>query len=107
MAPRTIATLFMAKRRFNKYAHRQYLESRKREAESRDPTDTSCDPADTSCDPADTSCDAASRDLADTSCDAEPSPLRVDVDRDEPSDASDAGADCGDTSDPLEATPDA
>ncbi|CAH4034596.1 unnamed protein product [Pieris brassicae] len=26
LAPRTIATLFMAKRRFNKYAHRQYME---------------------------------------------------------------------------------
>ncbi|XP_047997537.1 LOW QUALITY PROTEIN: nascent polypeptide-associated complex subunit alpha, muscle-specific form [Leguminivora glycinivorella] len=32
LAPRTIATLFMAKRRFNKYAHRQYLASRAREA---------------------------------------------------------------------------
>lgn len=30
LAPRTIATLFMAKRRFNKYAHRQYLQSRAR-----------------------------------------------------------------------------
>ncbi|KAL0828915.1 hypothetical protein ABMA28_003817 [Loxostege sticticalis] len=30
LAPRTIATLFMAKRRFNKYAHRQYLASRRR-----------------------------------------------------------------------------
>ncbi|GBP73465.1 hypothetical protein EVAR_53893_1 [Eumeta japonica] len=30
VAPRTIATLFMAKRRFNKYAHRQYMESRMR-----------------------------------------------------------------------------
>lgn len=28
LAPRTIATLFMAKRRFNKYAHRQYMQSR-------------------------------------------------------------------------------
>ncbi|XP_050668572.1 uncharacterized protein LOC126967917 isoform X2 [Leptidea sinapis] len=26
LAPRTIATLFMAKRRFNKYAHRQYMQ---------------------------------------------------------------------------------
>lgn len=33
LAPRTIATLFMAKRRFNKYAHRQYLQSRRRRAE--------------------------------------------------------------------------
>nr|XP_049700433.1 microtubule-associated protein futsch isoform X1 [Helicoverpa armigera]XP_049700434.1 microtubule-associated protein futsch isoform X1 [Helicoverpa armigera]XP_049700435.1 microtubule-associated protein futsch isoform X1 [Helicoverpa armigera] len=32
LAPRTIATLFMAKRRFNKYAHRQYLASRQRDA---------------------------------------------------------------------------
>ncbi|CAH0726928.1 unnamed protein product, partial [Brenthis ino] len=31
LAPRTIATLFMAKRRFNKYAHRQYLQSRRRD----------------------------------------------------------------------------
>ncbi|CAB3244473.1 unnamed protein product [Arctia plantaginis] len=31
LAPRTIATLFMAKRRFNKYAHRQYMQSRLRE----------------------------------------------------------------------------
>lgn len=30
LAPRTIATLFMAKRRFNKYAHRQYMQSRLR-----------------------------------------------------------------------------
>lgn len=29
LAPRTIATLFMAKRRFNKYAHRQYMQSRR------------------------------------------------------------------------------
>ncbi|KPJ20734.1 hypothetical protein RR46_00252 [Papilio xuthus] len=28
LAPRTIATLFMAKRRFNKYAHRQYMKNR-------------------------------------------------------------------------------
>lgn len=28
LAPRTIATLFMAKRRFNKYAHKQYMQSR-------------------------------------------------------------------------------
>lgn len=31
LAPRTIATLFMAKRRFNKYAHRQYMQSRQRQ----------------------------------------------------------------------------
>ncbi|KAG6440935.1 hypothetical protein O3G_MSEX001593 [Manduca sexta] len=34
LAPRTIATLFMAKRRFNKYAHRQYMRSRMLEAEA-------------------------------------------------------------------------
>ncbi|KAJ8719518.1 hypothetical protein PYW08_011693 [Mythimna loreyi] len=70
LAPRTIATLFMAKRRFNKYAHRQYMESRRRSLARGD--------------------DAA--------------PLLVDVERD--SDASDAPAD-HDTSDPLDAAPDA
>lgn len=40
LAPRTIATLFMAKRRFNKYAHRQYLQSRARAAAADDDADT-------------------------------------------------------------------
>lgn len=39
LAPRTIATLFMAKRRFNKYAHRQYLQSRARAAAADDDAD--------------------------------------------------------------------
>lgn len=56
LAPRTIATLFMAKRRFNKYAHRQYLASRARgaggeagaeaEAEAEAAPDLSSDPDD-------------------------------------------------------------
>lgn len=41
LAPRTIATLFMAKRRFNKYAHRQYLASRRQDAAA----DADADPA--------------------------------------------------------------
>lgn len=44
LAPRTIATLFMAKRRFNKYAHRQYLLSRRRRG--RDPDEPEPEPAD-------------------------------------------------------------
>ncbi|KAJ0176195.1 hypothetical protein K1T71_008369 [Dendrolimus kikuchii] len=44
LAPRTIATLFMAKRRFNKYAHRQYLASRMAaHAANDDATDASAD----------------------------------------------------------------
>ena len=78
LAPRTIATLFMAKRRFNKYAHRQYLASRKRAAEREAEGD------------------------ADEPEGEEPAPLRVDVERDD-SDASEPGADAGDTSDPLDA----
>lgn len=47
LAPRTIATLFMAKRRFNKYAHRQYLASRTRDrAASADPAPPSDDDPD-------------------------------------------------------------
>lgn len=39
LAPRTIATLFMAKRRFNKYAHRQYMLSRTEPEPEPDPLD--------------------------------------------------------------------
>lgn len=81
LAPRTIATLFMAKRRFNKYAHRQYLASRARQAEE------------------------ARLEAGEDSVDAA-EPLRVEL-RDDMSDGSDAPPDLADTSDPLDATPDA
>lgn len=93
LAPRTIATLFMAKRRFNKYAHRQYLASRKREAEARDEPDEPSQP-----DEPDRPGELDETDQA--------TPLRMHVTHDDASDASDAGADCGDTSDPLDPTPD-
>lgn len=51
LAPRTIATLFMAKRRFNKYAHRQYVQSRiktKAEPENASSEDTNEPAADVS-----------------------------------------------------------
>lgn len=86
LAPRTIATLFMAKRRFNKYAHRQYLASRRRQAEE------------ARLEAGDDSVDAAE------GGDAEP--LRVEL-RDDMSEGSDAAPDLADTSDPLDATPDA
>lgn len=59
LAPRTIATLFMAKRRFNKYAHRQYMEQRLREAEppllllAPQPSDDERDDPDAASDPLD------------------------------------------------------
>ncbi|CAK1543027.1 unnamed protein product [Leptosia nina] len=45
LAPRTIATLFMAKRRFNKYAHRQYMQKCKSQKES-EPADRPDDDSD-------------------------------------------------------------
>lgn len=71
----------MAKRRFNKYAHRQYLASRARQAEE------------------------ARLEAGEDSVDAA-EPLRVEL-RDDMSDGSDAPPDLADTSDPLDATPDA
>lgn len=76
----------MAKRRFNKYAHRQYLASRRRQAEE------------ARLEAGDDSVDAAE------GGDAEP--LRVEL-RDDMSEGSDAAPDLADTSDPLDATPDA
>ncbi|KAI5646297.1 PHD-finger domain-containing protein [Phthorimaea operculella] len=85
LAPRTIATLFMAKRRFNKYAHRQYMQSRlKKEEESA---------AEESVDVADESVDAAD----DESRDVAPAVVAAD----DASDTTDVG-DLADVSDPLE-----
>lgn len=65
LAPRTIATLFMAKRRFNKYAHRQYMESRLRAGATDHTTDLSADAPDLSIDAPDLSAD-----ITDVSIDA-------------------------------------
>ncbi|KAJ2951765.1 hypothetical protein O0L34_g13931 [Tuta absoluta] len=111
LAPRTIATLFMAKRRFNKYAHRQYMQSRlaekKSEEESVDVAEESVDVAEESVDVAEESVDVAeeSVDVAEESVDAVDDESRevmpAVVAADDASDATDVG-DAADVSDPLE-----
>ncbi|KAH9637423.1 hypothetical protein HF086_012036 [Spodoptera exigua] len=96
LAPRTIATLFMAKRRFNKYAHRQYLASRRRQAEEARLEAAGEDSVDAG--------DAG--DAGDTGDAADAEPLRVEL-RDDMSEGSDAPPDLADTSDPLDAANDA
>lgn len=81
LAPRTIATLFMAKRRFNKYAHRQYMQSRLQGGAK-------------PCLASENSNDAALELDASESC--EP------ADQDRQEDGSDASEGAGEASDPLE-----